>query len=190
MATKPKPISLKSTKPAASKVATPKGVTNLRSAAAPAANAKSAAAKPAGISKPGVAKAPAARNPAPLVVASASPKPTAPAAPAAKFADLSPSTTPFTNANSLKKKDLIDRVLKVTGGKKKAVRDVVEATLNVLGDALSKGEMLNLPPFGKAKVSRPSDAGSGKAMTVKLRRGPGNGTGGAKAKLALADTGE
>lgn len=90
-------------------------------------------------------------------------------------------------SDSLKKKDLIDRVLLLTGGKKKTVRDIVEATLNVLGDALSKGEMLNLPPFGKAKVSRPSDAASGRPMTVKLRRGQGGGQGRAKGKQALAE---
>ncbi len=91
------------------------------------------------------------------------------------------------NDGGLKKKALIEKVVATTGAKKALVREIIEATLNVLGDALSKGTMLNLPPFGKAKVSRASEAGSGKAMTVKLRRGPGNGAGGAKAKLALAD---
>lgn len=87
------------------------------------------------------------------------------------------------NVNALKKKDLIDSVVQITGGKKKAVRDVVEATLKVLGDALSKGVMLNLPPFGKAKVSRQQDGTSGKPMTVKLRRS----TAVRKPKEALAD---
>lgn len=91
------------------------------------------------------------------------------------------------DAGSMKKKDLIDRVMATTGAKKSVVREIVEATLTVLGDALSKGTMLNLPPFGKAKVSRPSDALSGKAMTVKLRRGQGAGKGAGKASQALAD---
>lgn len=90
------------------------------------------------------------------------------------------------NVNALKKKDLIDSVVGITGGKKKAVRDVVEATLKVLGDALSKGAMLNLPPFGKAKVSRQQDGTSGKPMTVKLRRS----TAVRKPKEALADAQE
>jgi nucleoid DNA-binding protein len=163
MATEPKPISTKAAKPAATNAVASK-----------------------------VMKSP--RATAPVTVASAAPKTVAAAAPVVtvmpKVADRVPEKADKASANALKKKDLIDRVLKVTGGKKKAVRDIVEATLNVLGDALSKGEMLNLPPFGKAKVSRPSDAGSGKAMTVKLRRGQGNGSGGGKAKLALADTEE
>ena len=87
------------------------------------------------------------------------------------------------NVSALKKKDLIDSVVLITGGKKKAVRDVVEATLKVLGDALSKGTMLNLPPFGKAKVSRQQDGTSGKPMTVKLRRS----TAARKPKQDLAD---
>lgn len=91
------------------------------------------------------------------------------------------------NATALKKKDLIDKVVATTGAQKATVREIVEATLSVLGDALSTGVMLNLPPFGKAKVSRPSDATSGKPMTVKLRRSAPGGNGGTKTKQALAD---
>ena len=40
----------------------------------------------------------------------------------------------------------------VVGGKKKGVKEIVEATLSVLGEALQKGEALNIPPFGRAKV--------------------------------------
>jgi nucleoid DNA-binding protein len=163
MATKPKPVSTIAKKPAASKSAAPKVVKSTRSVATPVAKTTPVAPKVA------------------------APSAISPAVAAPKTNDMARSNAASANANSLKKKDLIDRVLKVTGGKKKVVRDVVEATLNVLGDALSKGEMLNLPPFGKAKVSRPSDVGSGKAMTVKLRRGPGNG---GKAKQAIADDDE
>lgn len=101
-----------------------------------------------------------------------------------------PNAAKLANANALKKKDLIDQVLAKTGAKKKLVKDVIEATLTVLGDALSKGAMLNLPPFGKAKVSRPQVAGTGNAMTVKVRRTTGGGQGGAKSRQALADTEE
>lgn len=94
------------------------------------------------------------------------------------------------NETSLKKKDLIDQVLAKTGAKKKQVKDIVEATLSVLGDALSKGAMLNLPPFGKAKVSRPQVEGTSNAMTVKLRRTSVGGQGGAKSKQVIADAEE
>lgn len=105
----------------------------------------------------------------------------------------SPADIKTSMADALKKNDLIDKVVATTGAKKAMVRDIVEATLNVLGDALSKGAMLNLPPFGKVKVSRTSDAASGRPMTLKLRRSPadwqGRPKGGvAKSKQALADT--
>lgn len=86
----------------------------------------------------------------------------------------------------LRKKDLLDQVQRETGAAKKAVREIVEATLAALGTALSAGQGLNLPPLGKAKVARPEDAGAGKAMTVKLRRDAASGAG----KTPLADDGE
>lgn len=163
MITKPKQAS-----PVPAKTTAAKSLTAAKKAATPRALAGTKATK----------------VPAPVVVALAvkaeiakAPKATGPAAVASVSKP----------AESLKKKDLIERVLTVTGGKKKIVRDIVEATLTVLGDALSKGEMLNLPPFGKAKVSRPSDTASGRPMTVKLRRGPGGGQRGPKAKQGLAD---
>lgn len=91
---------------------------------------------------------------------------------------------------ALKKKDLIDKVVQATGAKKSAVRKIIAATLAELGDALSNGVMLNLPPFGKAKVSRATDdVASGRAMTVKLRRSrpDGQSPGRAKPNQSLAD---
>jgi DNA-binding protein HU-alpha len=39
-----------------------------------------------------------------------------------------------------------------------------------MGDALTAGEELILPPFGKAKVNRQKDLSSGEMLIVKLRR--------------------
>ena len=128
-----------------------------------AANAKT---KPSAVAQ-------TARQSAPVKLVPPKPVPANPVAAkpeAAKLATTPTREKPLGNSNALKKKDLIDSVVQITGAKKKTARDIVEATLKVLGDALSKGDMLNLPPFGKAKVSRPQDAGSGKPMTVKLRR--------------------
>ena len=72
---------------------------------------------------------------------------------------------------TLRKKDLIDRVVQVSGAKKKDTREIVEAVLTVLGDALAGGEMLALPPFGRARVNKHRDLDSGEMLTVKLRRG-------------------
>ena len=91
-------------------------------------------------------------------------------------------------APALKMKDLIDKVVTSTGKKKADIREIIEATLGALGDALANGDTLNLPPFGRAKVSRAAEAGSGKAMTIKLRRPSAAGSGSATSKQALADT--
>ncbi|PZX54230.1 HU family DNA-binding protein [Cereibacter changlensis] len=88
---------------------------------------------------------------------------------------------------TVKKKDLLERVAQATGADHKQVRDIVEATLNALSEALSKGEELNLPPFGKLKVNRQHERAVGEMMTLKLRRGAGpaaEGKSTSKRKLA------
>ncbi|MGB3313545.1 MAG: HU family DNA-binding protein [Albidovulum sp.] len=70
----------------------------------------------------------------------------------------------------LRKKELFERVVDATGAKKKDVKPIVEATLKALGDALSAGEDLVLPPLGKAKVNRQKDLGSAEMLVIRLRR--------------------
>lgn len=77
-----------------------------------------------------------------------------------------------TRGPSLRIKGLVDRVVEATGGKKKAVKEVVEATLTALGDALSRGEELNLPGFGKTRIARSTEKDGASHMTLKVRRGP------------------
>ncbi len=89
---------------------------------------------------------------------------------AAKPAAATAPTTPV-KGGTLRKKDLIDRVVQVSGAKKKDTREIVEAVLTVLGDALAGGEMLALPPFGRARVNKHRDLDGGEMLTVKLRRG-------------------
>lgn len=92
--------------------------------------------------------------------------------------------------DQLKKKELIERVVAAIGGKKKAgVKEVVEATLSALGEALQKGETLNLPPFGKARIAKASGEGAKAQLTVKLR-GAGEKKTAKPAKDALAEAGE
>jgi nucleoid DNA-binding protein len=98
---------------------------------------------------------------------------------------------------TLRKKDLIDRVVQVSGAKKKDTREIVEAVLTVLGDALAAGEMLALPPFGRARVNKQRDLDSGEMLTVKLRRaGPakagskGDGTAAMPVEESLAEPAE
>lgn len=73
----------------------------------------------------------------------------------------------------LKLRALVDQVAAATGAKKKGLKEVVEATLAALGAALSRGDELNLPPLGKAKVGRQKAMGEGEMLVVKLRRGGG-----------------
>ena len=91
-------------------------------------------------------------------------------------------------AVALKLRELVSRVAEVTGGKKKGVKEIVEATLAALGDALAKGEELNLPGVGKVRVAKSVDREGRSMMTLKVR-----GVGAAKSKepkQALADTEE
>ena len=90
----------------------------------------------------------------------------------------------------LRLKELVERVTASTGGKKKGIKEVVEAALKELGQALELGHSLNLPGFGKARVAKPQGAESGSPMTVKLRRGVAPGGKGKAAKEALAADGD
>ena len=73
------------------------------------------------------------------------------------------------SASGLRLKELVDLVVAATGGKKKGVKEIVEATLAQMGSALQRGETLNLPSFGKLRVARAGAEGGG-AMTLKLRQ--------------------
>jgi DNA-binding protein HU-alpha len=83
-----------------------------------------------------------------------------------------PAAAAKVKAPSLRIKTLVDRVVETTGGKKKGVKDIVEATLNALGEALSKGEDLNLPGLGRTRIARSTEKDGAAHMTLKVRRGP------------------
>ncbi len=91
-------------------------------------------------------------------------------------------------AVAVKLRELVGRVVDSTGGKKKGVKEIVEATLTELGAALAKGEELNLPGVGKVRVAKSIDREGRAMMTLKVR-----GTGAPKKKEqkeALADAEE
>lgn len=135
-----------------------------------------------------------AANPANPTTAKTAPKPEvkpvamqAAGAPPAESTELARAKV----TQSLRVKDLVERVAAAGAFKKKDVRDIVEATLVELGRALEDGYSLNLPPFGKMHIrnSRATDNGIS-AMTLKLRRGPSKTTGAKVEKEALAEAGE
>lgn len=70
----------------------------------------------------------------------------------------------------VKKAELIDRAVEKSGLKKRDVKPSVEAAMEVLAEALIKGEELNLPPLGKLRVVKSKDVNNGaKVLTLKLR---------------------
>jgi nucleoid DNA-binding protein len=92
-------------------------------------------------------------------------------------------------ANTLKIKDVLDQVAKSQGGKKKGMKEVVEATLSALGAAFARGDAVNLPGFGRARVAQAEDAAAGKPMTIKMKSGTGNAQK-KPGKQGLADLGD
>lgn len=147
--------------------------------------------------KPADAKAAAPKKSAQKSTAarSRSPKPkTAPEVPPTDLTPASPAADQPAEVRPagrmLKVKDLVEAVQARTTGKKKETRATVEATLAVIGEALGKGQDLNLPPLGRAKVGRHKEAGNGEMLVVKIKRG---GTGKPAKKLVpegVAETGE
>ena len=94
------------------------------------------------------------------------------AAPAAEIADDSSPAAARVKGPVLRIKDLVDRVAEATGGKKKGVKEMVEATLTALGESLAKGEDFNLPGFGRTRIARTVEKDGASMMTLKVRRGP------------------
>jgi hypothetical protein len=98
------------------------------------------------------------------------------------------SPEPSSPVVTLGRKDLIERVREASGARKKDVKAIVEATLALMGEALSRGEVLHLPPLGVARVKRGLDGNDGKSLVVKLRRSKGDPKSlAAKEALAEAD---
>ncbi|MFN3845051.1 MAG: HU family DNA-binding protein [Paracoccaceae bacterium] len=124
-------------------------------------------------------------KPGPKGVPAPKPKVTTEAGPASPIAE---PAVKAERAAALKLRELVGRVAETTGGKKKGVKEIVEATLSALGDALAKGEELNLPGVGKVRVAKSIDREGRAMMTLKVR---GTGTPKKKEpKEALADAEE
>ncbi len=83
-------------------------------------------------------------------------------------------TTTETSADAtvvmLRKKDMLLRLTERTGLRKNQIKPVMEAVLAELGDALIKGETLNLPPLGKLTVNRSIAQEKADVVICKLRR--------------------
>ena len=73
-------------------------------------------------------------------------------------------------ARVLHKREFLARVAAEVDLSRTQIRDIVEATLNQLGRAITEGETLALPPFGKARVSRQATAKGDEVLVLRLRR--------------------
>jgi nucleoid DNA-binding protein len=144
--------------------------------------------KPATARKTGLTMTPAAKSVAKTGVKSA-PKPAAKPAPAELAKVAAPAALVKVKANVVKIKDVLDQVATSQGGKKKGMKEVVEATLTVLGAAFARGDAVNLPGFGRARVAQVEDAAAGKPATIKLKSGTAVGQKQGK-KQGLADLGD
>lgn len=75
-------------------------------------------------------------------------------------------------AHVVQKRDFIDRVLAATGARRTEARPIIEATLAQLGQVLSAGHTLAVPPLGRARINLEKDARGGDVITLRLRRKP------------------
>jgi len=71
---------------------------------------------------------------------------------------------------TLAKKELIERVVESSGIKKKFAKPVIEAMLRELGEALSRGETLNLQPLGKGIIKSRKSLENADVIELRLRR--------------------
>ncbi|MEE9389293.1 MAG: HU family DNA-binding protein [Paracoccaceae bacterium] len=70
----------------------------------------------------------------------------------------------------VRRKELVERIVARSGLKPNAVKSVLDAVLQEMGDALSAGEGLNLHPFGKVTVNRQKQMEDKEVLICKIRR--------------------
>jgi DNA-binding protein HU-alpha len=72
--------------------------------------------------------------------------------------------------NLVRRKELVARIVAKSGLKPNAVKTVLDAVLKEIGDILSDGDGLNVPPLGKLVVTRRKDISGAQIVNCKLRR--------------------
>ena len=79
-------------------------------------------------------------------------------------------TAPALATEEIRKEHLLDEVAKRSGAKRKDVKPIVEAMLEVLGEALGEARDINLKPLGKIKVARTKQVANGRVINLRLRQ--------------------
>lgn len=80
----------------------------------------------------------------------------------------------------LKRQELLTKVVERAEVKKKFAKPVLEAALEVIGEALAQGRDLNLAPLGKLKINRVREQGGARVVIARIRQGAGGAGGAAK----------
>lgn len=70
----------------------------------------------------------------------------------------------------LKKQELLEKLIGRADVQKKLAKPVLDAVLELLGEALAEGRDLNLPPLGKIKVNRVKDMAQARVIVAKIRQ--------------------
>ncbi|MTH33666.1 DNA-binding protein [Paracoccus limosus] len=73
-------------------------------------------------------------------------------------------------ARVLQKRQFLNAVALRSGLRPAQIKEVVEATLAELGDAIASGQTLALPPLGRARVNRQKDVSGSEVIVLRLRR--------------------
>lgn len=95
---------------------------------------------------------------------------------AASTATAAATATPTTPAKAaiasvkVRRKEMVARIAASSGLKPNAIKTVLDSVLKEIGDALSNGESLDLPPLGKLSVNRSKHVKNAEILICKLRR--------------------
>jgi|SRR6056297_268032 len=70
----------------------------------------------------------------------------------------------------MKKKELIEAVCARTDVKRKFAKPVIEAMMEVLGEAIAEGRVLNLQPMGKMVSKRSKETANARVSVLRVRQ--------------------
>lgn len=121
---------------------------------------------------PGKPAAPklAAVTPGPKTVMVSVPKATPVTADAKPIVAVPKADVTQANDDLVKKGELLDQVVDMTGVKRADAKSVMEALFAVMGEQLRAEKQLQLPPLGKIKVVKSKPVGQGAlALTLRVR---------------------
>jgi DNA-binding protein HU-alpha len=102
---------------------------------------------------------------------------------------------PVVTQETLRKKALLDEVAERSGIKRRDAKAALESALEILGEAIAAGQEINLPGFGKLKVTRTKKLANGQIYMSRIRQPiaqakPATGAGATVAKDPLAEAAE